>query len=170
MLPSGEIPCHGGRAFMTGPGRDSSRIMSVVSLYSSRCRETRWLMNPSRVTFPFLEAPARMDSFRCRAAGICSDRTLHARNAMQVFLPVDGRLHGAIFPCGTYNVFTGRSTSLPGTGRRFPHDLTDAVRVHPAKTNPLFYVLSCHDMPSWTMTTFYRRGVPPGCPSSSQGR
>ncbi|MCS3262940.1 hypothetical protein NXV74_12450 [Bacteroides thetaiotaomicron] len=46
--------------------------------------------------------------------------TLHARNAMQVFLPVDGRLHGAIFPCGTYNVVTGRSTSLPGTGRRFP--------------------------------------------------
>lgn len=63
-----------GRCLYDRPGRDSSRIMSVVSLYSSRCRETRWLMNPSRVTFPFLEAPARMDSFRCRAAGICSDR------------------------------------------------------------------------------------------------
>ncbi|UVO76213.1 hypothetical protein NXW43_25335 [Bacteroides thetaiotaomicron] len=111
-----------------------------------------------------------MDSFRCRAAGICSDRRCTPAMPCRYFLPVDGRLHGAIFPCGTYNVVTGRSTSLPGTGRRFPHDLTDAVRVHPAKTNPLFYVLSCHDMPSWTMTTFYRRGVPPGCPSSSQGR
>ena len=56
------------------PGRDSFRIISAVSLYSSRCRETRWLMKPSSVTFPFLEAPARIDSFRCRAAGICSDR------------------------------------------------------------------------------------------------
>ena len=25
----------------------------------------------------------------------------------------------------------------------------------------VFYVLSCHDISSWTMTTFYRRAVPP---------
>ncbi len=71
--PTGEAPSWG-TGLYDRPGRDSFRIISVVSLYSSRCRETRWLMKPSSVTFPFLEAPARMDSFRCRAAGICSDR------------------------------------------------------------------------------------------------
>ncbi|MDB9191800.1 hypothetical protein PN654_14365 [Parabacteroides distasonis] len=73
---------------------------------------------------------------------------LHARNAMQVFLSVDGWLHGTAFPCGMHNVVTGRSTSLPGTGRRFPHYLTDAVCVHPAGIGPAFCTLSCHDMPS----------------------
>ena len=112
MLPSGEIPCHGGRAFMTGPGRDSSRIMSVVSLYSSRCRETRWLMNPSRVTFPFLEAPARMDSFRCRAAGICSDRRCTPAMPCRDSSPETDGCMGPFF-------LAGRIMSLPDVPRLF---------------------------------------------------
>ena len=112
MLPSGEIPCHGGRAFMTGPGRDSSRIMSVVSLYSSRCRETRWLMNPSRVTFPFLEAPARMDSFRCRAAGICSDRRCTPAMPCRHSSPLTVGCMGPFF-------LAGRILALPDVPRLF---------------------------------------------------
>ena len=112
MLPSGEIPCHGGRAFMTGPGRDSSRIMSVVSLYSSRCRETRWLMNPSSVTFPFLEAPARMDSFRCRAAGICSDRRCTPAMPCRYSSPKTNGCMGPFF-------LAGRIMSLPDVPRLF---------------------------------------------------
>ncbi|MCS2676042.1 hypothetical protein NXV90_07340 [Bacteroides ovatus] len=38
--------------------------------------------------------------------------TLHARNAMQVFLPVDGRLHGPFF-------LAGRIMSLPDVPRLF---------------------------------------------------
>ena len=86
--------------------------------------------------------------FPVQGGGNMQRPALHARNAMQVLLSVDGRLHGAVFPCGSHNVVTGRSMSLPGTGWRFPHDLTDALRVHPAGTGPAFYVLSCHDMPS----------------------
>ena len=66
------------------------------------------------------------------------------KNAMQVFLPVDGRLHGAIFPGGTYNVFSEPDASLRGADVPCPQARALPVRVHPAKTNPLFYVLSCH--------------------------
>ena len=117
---------------------------------------------------PATGAKKLMGEYLINAQG--EDVVAGVRTPLQVFLPIDGRLHGAAFPCGTHYVVTGRSTSLPGTGRCFPHDLTDAVRVHPAGTHPVFYVLSCHDISSWTMTTFYRRAGSPGCPSSSQGR
>lgn len=50
--------------------------------------------------------------FPVQGGGNMQRPTLHARNAMQVFLPVDGRLHGAIF-------LAGRIMSLPDVPRLF---------------------------------------------------
>ena len=84
---------------------------------------------PLQRDLPVLRGSRQDGEFPVQDGGNVQRPALHARNSMQVFIAVEGRLYGSV---------------PPGPGRGFPHYPADVLRVHSAGPRPAFHVLSFH--------------------------